>query len=194
MRKYLTITVQFLNAFTFVGLFTTTMSCASMANKTAYCTKNFSIPKSAKIIITKPTLIVCTDCDENEKDTYRILKNQLSLDLKPYNISTLDDNMAITENFDAIKADNLVNFNGTHNADFILLTKVTSSLVMQTSDYKIEYKLVSVSDKKLQFHSKYNSKYSGGVVVLLPWSEYPNSEKLMRMAISGALHQLKKQL
>ena len=167
------------------------LSCASLGSKTLYLDKNTTIKTPTKIALMRPTLVNCiVEPDEN----YNFLEELLGLELAPYDISLEKCNIDYLD-FDSIGQGSTSVDYGISNGEFLLFTKLTRLTSMgQTRDYKIEYKLVSILDNKLKFHSKYNTTAGATVVVIPVIKEYPNDDQAMAIAIRSGLYEFKKNL
>lgn len=191
MKQFIHLTNHPQKLLLFTSILITIISCASLGSKTIYHADNISILKPTKILLIMPTLI---NPDENAGKTFETLKQQLSLELAPFEITFEKTNDSF-QNFEEINPDETIKSETKYDADFLLFTKLIRLTAMQqTRDYKVEYKLVSLTDCKLKFYSKYNTTLGSTVVVVPGIKEYPTSEHIMIMAIRSGLHEFKKKL
>ena len=164
-------------------------SCASLGTKTLY--NNFD-PKVnltiSKVYVTKPNQINIDFYKESGSDFYfdeieRILKN--------YNIAIVKSDTTIL-NFDSISSDSELKITKASDCDYILLGKVTRLTLMgQTRDFKVEYKLVNPLDNKVKYHCKYSTTF-GNTYVIVPGGRLPTEEQLMRDAIKLGFSNIEK--
>ena len=191
-KKLRLTTIVVLNRIIFVFFISLiTFSCASLGSKTLYLDKDVTLMKPTKILLVRPTLV---NCIGGQDENYNSIEKLLKLELKPYSISVEKCNIDY-QDFDKIGQGS--NFAGDNisNGNFLMFTKLTRLTAMgQTRDYKVEYKLVSIIDNKLKFHSKYNTTVGATVVVIPGIKDFPNADQMMATAIRSGLHEFKKKL
>jgi hypothetical protein len=164
-------------------------SCASLGTKTLYNSFDSNVNLTiSKVYVTKPNQINIDFYKESGSDFYfdeieRILKN--------YNIAIVKSDTTIL-NFDNISSDSVLKISKASDCDYILLGKVTRLTMMgQTRDFKVEYKIVNSLDSKLKYYSKYSTTF-GKTYVILPGSGIPTEEQLMRDAIKLGFSNIEK--
>jgi len=172
-----------------ISLFT--FSCASLGSKTLYLDKYVTIKTPTKILLVRPTMV---NCIGGQDENFNCIEKLISLELAPYNISVKKSNIDY-QDFDKIGQVSTFAGGNISNGDFLMFSKITRLTAMgQTRDYKVEYKLVSIFDKKLKFHSKYNTTVGATMIVIPGIKDFPNTDQLMAIAIKSGLYEFKKKL
>jgi len=166
-------------------------SCASLGSKTLYSGLNSeSKIKIEKILLIKPVLLNVNFYEESAADFYF---KELQEQFDNYNIKVIKSNSTISD-FDNIKPETEIQINEDSDCDYILIGRIKRLTVMgQTTDFRMDYKLIKSSDKKLVYSSKYSTTF-GNTYVVVPGVGLPSEEKLMRDAIRLGLHNLKKDI
>ena len=161
-------------------------SCASLGSKTLYSGLNSeSKIKINKILLTQPVLLNGNFYEESVNDLYF---RELQRQLENYNIEVINSDLVVND-FDNIKPETEIRINQDSDCDYVLIGRITRLTVMgQTSDFRVEYKLIKSADRKLVYSSKYSTTFGSTYVGL------PSEEKLMRDAIRLGLYKLKEDI
>ena len=174
-----------------LGLTLVVCSCASLGSKTLYNSFDAGVnTRISKVYVTKPNQINIDFYKESGSDFYF---DEIERLLKNYNIAMVKSDTSIL-NFDNISSDSELKITGASDCDYILIGKITRLTMMgQTRDFKVEYKLVNPLDNKLKYYSKYSTTF-GKTYVIVPGGRIPTEEQLMRDAIKSGFNNIEKDI